>query len=153
MRSFRMHIKTSPGSGGDVLIVWPLSLAFPFHYSKDMVSCSLTDLVPLVLFLSLMFTSAWPWLPHVFIAAHFTDMQNGERLTDDSQGKWRWDMHLDLTWAKHTNNSLCTCYTQTYIWIVSTFLDWVLQKHEKIMNKWFVKMCTPHTTASVSFIC
>ncbi len=78
-----MHIKTDPGSDVDVLILWPLSLAFPSHYN------SLTDLVPLALFLFLMFTSAWPWLMHVFFTAHFSDMQNGEHLMDDGEGKWR----------------------------------------------------------------
>lgn len=81
--------KTGPGSDVDVLILWLLSLVFPSHYNRHMVSCSLTDLVPLALFLVLMFTSAWPWLLHVFITAHFTDIQNGERLMDDSRGKWR----------------------------------------------------------------
>lgn len=84
-----MHIKTRPVRCVDVLILWPPSLAFPSHYNRDTVSRSLTDLVPLALFLFLMFTSVWPWLQHVFIAAHFTDMQNGEHLMDDSQGKWR----------------------------------------------------------------
>jgi len=80
----RMCIKTPPGTYVDVLKLWPLSLAFPSHY-RGMMSCSLTDLVPLALFLFLMFTSVWPWLPRAFIDAHFTDMQNGECLMDDNQ--------------------------------------------------------------------
>lgn len=58
---------------------------WPFYLITE--TWCLTDLVSLALFLFLMFTSVWPWLPLVFIAAHFTDMQNGERLMDDSQGR------------------------------------------------------------------